>query len=304
VRLWNLSACVLALFVVACGGETVTVEQQNAGTLQLPLTSSSPDGKVYRLVGATFKIVGPQTVTIADTSADTVQTALEAGSYTVELAGTWTMERVDAPGTAVSASLLSPNPLPFSVTKGATSVVRFQFKLPGQGSADVGFQVDTGGWLAGTLRFTDRENPYSGPNAWDALVGKDVPFLMSFESATYSYSGRDLYVQTSPVTVQFGGPHSELLERAAGSMKGGSLFFTLRPYGPGGVLQFGPMIYMGSSPESFRLELGASDPFQGVVDANGAPALKAFQFQTNMVRLLEPYGGEGVRGTASVNGQP
>lgn len=282
----------------------VEQQQQTEGTLRLPLISPAPDGKVYRLVGATFTIAGPQTVNLTDTSADTVQTTLQAGAYTIQLGNGWRMERVDAPGTAVPVQLLSPNPLPLFVTKDETSVVRFQFKLPGDGAADVGIKVDDGGWLAGTLYFTERENP-GYPSPFDDLVGKSVPFLISYESATLTkenYYGKVLRVQTSPITVQFGGAPSDLLARAATSLKGSTLNFELRADGPSGFLVFGGMFFMGN-PEAFELELAPTPAFPGATDGEGYPAVRAFQFDT-MAFLRDSNGYDGVRGTASVNGSP
>jgi hypothetical protein len=293
--------------MVSCGGEIGTVEQpqpQAEGTLRLPLISPAPDGKVYRLVGATFTITGPQTFTITDTSADTVYTTLQAGAYTIQLGDGWRMERTDAPGTAVPAQLLSPNPLPLLVTKDELSMVRFQFKLAGDGAADVGIKVDKGGWLAGTLQFTEREN--SGyPSPFDDLVGKSVPFLISYESATFTkenYYGKVLRVHTGPVTVQFGGAPSDLLARAAASLNGSTLIFELRADGPTGFITFSNMFFM-SHPEAFELELAPSPYFLGAIDSEGYPAVRNFQFNT-MAFLRDSNGSDGVRGTASVNGLP
>jgi hypothetical protein len=300
---------VLALFVVACGGGTVTVDPQTQGTLQLPLVSSTADGTAYRLVGATFNITGTQTVTLTDTSTDTVGTPLLAGTYSIELAGGWTMERVGAPGTAVPATLVSPNPLPFVVTKGALTVVRFQFKLPGTGGADVGIVVDSGGWLAGTLHFTERIGPPGVSSGWDELVGKSVPFLISYDSATYIRnpgSWKELRVETGPVNVQFGGPHSAQLQRAAVSLKGSRLFYALGQAGPVGIMRFEGM-FIGLSPsgvEPYRFRMEASGAFEGAVDEEGYPALHTFEFETPEVSLTDSYGYEGVRGSASVNGTP
>ncbi len=304
MRLWNVGACILALFVVACGGDPVTVVQQEAaGTLQLPLVSSTSDGTAYRLVGATFNITGTQTVTLTDTSGDTVQTPLLAGAYTIQLASGWTMERVGAPGTAVPATLMSPNPLPFSITKDTATVVRFQFKLPGTGTADVGIVVDSGGWLAGTLHFTELDGA-SESSEWAQLVGKDVPFLISFASATYNRdSSRELDVETGPITVQFGGPYSKLLERAAASFQGSWLNFSLRAPGPANTLEFGGMFFFGP-PDRFEFNLYPSGHFEGAVDGEGYPAVRPFQFETPMMYLRDSRGSGGVRGTASVNGSP
>ncbi|HEX8819333.1 MAG TPA: hypothetical protein VF794_05370 [Archangium sp.] len=308
MRLWNLGACLLALLMVSCGGETgTTVDEQAVGTVELPLTSPGPEGKMYRLVGATFEIAGPQNVTLTDTSADTVQTNLMAGAYTVKLNGSWSLQDLAAPGTSIPAQLLSPNPLPFYVTKGQTSEVRFLFKLPGQGSANVGFRVDGGGWLAGTLNFTELYSTGYPPSSFDELVGKSVPFVISFESSTVMRDNswaKQLTIQSSPVTVQFGGAPSEALERAASSMKGGTLFLTLRTSMSGpNMLEFSGMQFQGP-PDSFRFELmGPNGAFPGSVDAEGYPALRPFKFDAFAI-LRDGNGGQGVTGPASVNGSP
>ncbi len=283
--------------------------EQEAGTLQLPLTSSSPDGRYYRLMGATFTITGPQTVTLTDTSADIVHTTLMAGLYTVQLGGDWHLEAMDAPGTAVQAQLLSPNPLPFSVTRGQLSQVRFQFKLPGSGDADVGIKVDNGGWVAGTIQFTERERPAMGPSPFDELVGRSVPFLISFESSSlsredFSGAGKLLFVQSNSVTVQFGGEPSEQLERVAHAMTGATLFFGLRVESSGAIRFDG--LRLRDYTSSFELELTPSMPFQGAVDRDGYPAARAFQFETTgMLRGIYGNDGyDGVRGPANVNGLP
>jgi hypothetical protein len=299
VRLWNLSAGLLALVVVACGGATGTMDPETQGTLTVPLVSPAPDGKVYRLVGATFEIAGPQTVTLTDTSADTVQTVLTAGAYTVELKGPWHLERMDEPGKTVPVQLLSPNLLPFSVTKGRISEVRFLFKLPGEGSANVGFRVDGGGWLAGTFHFNTLDS--GGPTSPLAeLVGQDVPFVISFESSMVnkdSYS-KSVQVQTGPTVVQFGGPHSAVLERVAKSLEGTPLFFSLRVVS--GAISFDGLGYASYS-GGYRIEMFPTPPFPGEVDPEGYPALRSFEFSTEAT-LRDDSSGSSVRGPTDVNG--
>lgn len=300
MRLWNLRACVLALFVVACGGGTGTVEQQEAGTLRLPLTASS-DGKVYRLVGATFNITGTSTVTVTDTADETAEVPLQAGSYTIKLAPGWTMERVDAPGTAVAATLLSPNPLPFFMKKGEATLVRFQFKLPGEGTADVGIEVDSGGWLAGSIRFDSAGG--SSPNPYAELVGKTVPFLISFKSFTTTRESWSMTrVQTSPVTVQFGGDPSAQLERVAASLKDTAFFFDLKGVG-GSMVEFSHgTLFSSRTGIELRFFPGFSS-FVGVVDSEGYPVFRPFSIET-IANLGEPPAGYGVDGLATVNASP
>ncbi|WP_375770739.1 hypothetical protein NR798_07515 [Archangium gephyra] len=303
MRLWKLSAAVLALFVVACGGETVTVDQQEAGSLQLPLVSTDSDGKVYRLMGATFNITGTQTVTVTDTAADTVTTPLLTGSYTIELAPGWTMERVDAPGTPVPATLLSPNPLPFFVKKGEITQVRFQFKLPGEGTADVGIEVDSGGWFAGSVRFEILDG--STPNPYAELVGKTVPFLISFKSFTSSReSWGSTLVHTGPVTVQFGGAPSAQLARVAAAFKDSELFLSLKVAGSGGSMVEFTNAQLWSPREGISFDVyPGSAPFVGVVDRDGFPVFRPFSAEAP-ARLYEPYAGYGVGGMSTVNASP
>jgi hypothetical protein len=269
-----------AAYGESLSGETVTLDQQEAGTLQLPLTSPAADGKVYRLVGATFNITGPQTVTVTDTAADTVQTTLLAGGYTIELASGWRMERADAPGTAVPATLLSPNPLTFTVKKEEISQVRFMFKLPGDGTADVGIHVDSGGWLAGTVNVEVVSGPLDDTNPYAGLVGKSVPFLISFESFTTSRdSGPSTVVHTGPVTVQFGGIPSESLERVAASLKDSMLSFTLRRES-GGTVSFGGGLLENPAAD-IRLDLFPGFTFfAGLMDADGYPVFRSFEVDT------------------------
>jgi len=308
VRLWNLGACVLALLVVACGGEAVTTEQQAAGTVRFPLTSPAPNGKVYRLMGATFELTGPQTVTVTDTSTDTVLVPLTVGSYTARLGGTWRLEDMAAPGVTVPAQLLSPNPLPFFVDKDQPTQVRFQFKLASEGSADVGIRVDNGGWLSGTIQFTALEHPSSEPSQFDELVGKSVPFLVSYESAMIrkdNYSSKELNVTAVSTTFQFGGAYSETLARAAASMKGATIMFGLRVVSDGRISFAGLYPMNAPDPDAFRLEIAPSDmPFVGAVDGEGYPAPRPFQTTSPFVFLRDPLSSKGVRGTVTLNGSP
>ncbi|NTX54768.1 hypothetical protein [Myxococcus sp. CA039A] len=218
----NLSALLLTLLVAACGGSSGTGLDdvpESEGVIQVPLITTGTGGQTFRLVGATFDITGPKNHTITDTSADTVAVQLPAGGYTIQLQGEWHIERVGAPGQSIPATLISPNPLSFTVAEGEARTVRFLFKTPAEGTTDVGFSVDTGGWLAGTLDFTGSPIPPS--SELYELTGKTVPFAISFESAQVrqgndSSFGSHLMVTTSPVSVQFGGAYSAVLnERVA-----------------------------------------------------------------------------------------
>ncbi|WP_309893787.1 hypothetical protein [Archangium sp.] len=211
-----------------------------------------------------------------------------------------------APGVTVPAQLLSPNPLPFFVDKDQPTEVRFQFKLASEGSADVGIRVDQGGWLSGTLQFTELVNPGGPPGPFDELVGKSVPFLITYESATIrkeNYSGKELSVTADRTTFQFGGPPSAVLARAAVSMKGTPIMFGLRASSNGSVVLSGLYPLMPPNPDAFRLEMmGSSQPFMGQLDGEGYPTPRPFEAQTDFVTLRDASNSNGVRGTAIVNG--
>ncbi|MHA7633766.1 hypothetical protein [Corallococcus sp. M7] len=226
---WFVGA--LALLAVACGevSETSTpVIRDGEGLLELPLVSTSA-GRSYKLVGATFAITGPQNATITDTSADSVLLPLMAGAYTIQMNGDWHVERTDAPGVAVPVTLVSPNPMSFVLGEGETRPVRFLFKVPGDGTVDVGIGVDSGGWISGTIQVDPLEpGPWYG--IFEELAGKSIPFVVSFESSTVTrsmeYGRKRINIQTAPVTFQMGGSvGAAIQQRFVAALQGQSMNF-------------------------------------------------------------------------------
>jgi hypothetical protein len=301
---WGLS--VLALFAVACGGDAVseTPAQAAPGTLELPLTASGPEG-TYRLVGATFVITGPQSVNVTDTSADTVSVPLAAGAYTVQLAGNWQLERVENPGQAVQATLVSPNPLSLVVDEGQVRTVRFLFKVAAAGSADVGITVDSGGWITGTLQLNGLEG--SVPNIFQEVYGRTVPFTISYQTATLirmDYGEmKELRVRTGPVSVQFGGAPSLLLhERIEAALEGYEAEFSLTATANGQVKFLGLHLAANATfSEPFIFELGAGPSFPGPLGRDGYPAVGPFKLEGQGALRLFSYGSSsaGASGPAS-----
>ncbi|ATB34370.1 hypothetical protein [Melittangium boletus] len=297
MRMSNIGACVLALVVVACGGavETETQTSETGGTLQLPLTTPGPENKTYRLVGASFNITGPETVAITDTSADTLNVPLEVGDYAIEIGGTYHLERADEPGKPVSAQLISPTTLTFAVTKATTTQVRFQFKLAGSGTADVGFSVDNGGFISGTFHVDHASAPPDGSPLFTSLVNKDIPFTLSYSTATITkedYGAKTLSVLTGPIFVQFGGVDSAGLTRdVAPAFNGQQLAFQLRAEPDGRVTFSGIQLY-GSPERRFDLHVQMGAPFTAPLDSEGYPLPGLFQFSTtnypSSARLMGP----------------
>jgi hypothetical protein len=101
------------------------------GSIELPLLGTSRSGETYRLT-ATFHIDGPVMRELHG-HGDVVEAELPIGSYTVRLDDGWTLGRVLPDGglEPVAAALTSPNPMPFAITDGATTVVAFMFKVGG-----------------------------------------------------------------------------------------------------------------------------------------------------------------------------
>ncbi|TQF13507.1 hypothetical protein FJV41_23595 [Myxococcus llanfairpwllgwyngyllgogerychwyrndrobwllllantysiliogogogochensis] len=298
----NLSALLLTLLVAACGGSSGTGLDdvpESEGVIQVPLITTGTGGQTFRLVGATFDITGPKNHTITDTSADTVAVQLPAGGYTIQLQGEWHIERVGAPGQSIPATLISPNPLSFTVAEGEARTVRFLFKTPAEGTTDVGFSVDTGGWLAGTLDFTN--SPHVPESEFYVLGGKTVPFAISFESAQVrqdndSSFGSHLVVTTSPVSVQFGGAYSSLLnERVARALSGKELNFLVTSGGPTGGLRVRNLAIRALGAEPLDFLMFDSAIFPGYTDAMGFPLPGIYQVE-GLVTLGNRF-GEQIPGT-------
>jgi hypothetical protein len=141
-----ISAALGAL--AACGGSEL------GGTIALPLTTTTPDGTVYRLrdghfqIGSTSGGLGVGVSTEDDPGAPLIHLDLDAGSYQAELFAGWRLERSEAGGpfAPAAAALVSSNPLAFGVVDGATTSVSFVFRVEGAdvtlgGGVDLGIDV-------------------------------------------------------------------------------------------------------------------------------------------------------------------
>lgn len=282
------SAAVCLLLFAACGTadrtDRDTATNGGEGKAEVSLTSSGNDGVTYRLVNSTLTITGPQSVVITDTSADVVNVPLKAGTYSVQLGGSWRLERSDAPGVAVDATLISPNPLVFTVKVDTIQPVRFLFKLPGQGTGSIGVTVNRGGWITGSFTL-QTNNDSSGTHLLDSTIGVPFTFTFGFESATFARSrdattGRGtLSVDTGPITVQFGGtPNEFLASELAPVLEGTSLHFELSDSDGQGTIQVSPFNLPGTGFNPKHLYFGAfpSQLFSGILDREGIPEPQAF----------------------------
>jgi hypothetical protein len=155
-----LGAVLFGGWLLACSGDPsdgstqAGAETADIGTVNLPLTTET-NGVSFRLNKAQFTITGatlanPRVVTPpADTPID--QEMLPTGSYSALLRPGWVLERkgteANAIFQAVTATLITPNPVPFAVTKGGVTNVFFGFATSagevalGQGEADLRISV-------------------------------------------------------------------------------------------------------------------------------------------------------------------
>lgn len=126
--LYSTGAALCAL--VACSG----LGEPPIGQLHLGLSSGLGESQ-FRLRKASFAIAGAAELTLSsedDPDSDTIERALPAGDYEVELLPGWQLERLGPLGAAaVAADLASENPLGFSIAPGALTTLTFQFRTSG-----------------------------------------------------------------------------------------------------------------------------------------------------------------------------
>lgn len=104
------------------------------GELRLGLIGSAPSGQVYRLRDAIVIVDGSAAHREFDTALDPDQTAFSsnvpAGDYTATLLPGWRVERIQPNATTqVPATLISPNPVTFTVLDDVRTSVPLQFNV-------------------------------------------------------------------------------------------------------------------------------------------------------------------------------
>lgn len=298
-------ATALSLILAACSESSTgpyAPVRSTEGVLRLPLVSTTSNGEQYRLVGATFAISGVEDVIITDTSPDTLLVPLMVGAYSIRLEGDWHIERVGSSPVIVPATLISPNPMAFSITARTTQDVRFLFKVPAEGTLNVGITVDEGGWITGTLDFTYL-SPHTTTNEFFPLEGRQVPFTVSFETATFTRDSWDgLSVETGEVTVQFGGTYSEVLHaRVAPNLTGGIARFRLARENSNEIFFTGLAVENYDNP-LYGLSIYGGTPFRGTLDNDGIPVRQPFPISSFFA--LSSSRTDYVEGAVEGNGVP
>lgn len=144
---YGILAFIAVPAIMACSAEAPEPERQ--GTFQMPLVSTSPSGRQYRLTGD-FEIAGPEARTLsAGGDVEAVEVALRVGDYQLGLAPGWQLERVEGEtAVPVEATLTSPVPVPFTIQQDALTEVALAFQVQGEavvfgtGTLRVVFEVE------------------------------------------------------------------------------------------------------------------------------------------------------------------
>ena len=141
-----LFAGVGSMLPTACDGGSTTVVDglSEQGQIQLNLVGVSNSGTAYRLRQAIIVVQGPSSTTFLNSDEDPNSSSLGAsvpvGFYTAFLQEGWILERLSSPGgkpQPLQATLLSGNPLGFSVAAGQATRVPLRFSV-GDETVDVG----------------------------------------------------------------------------------------------------------------------------------------------------------------------
>ncbi len=134
--------------------------------------------------------------------------------------------------------------------------------------------LDSGGGISGTFQLQSVQRP-SGTHTFDALMNVPIPFTISYDTARITRDPFSTSLETGPVTVQFGGPASALLdEEFALALSGQSLRIDLTAAGDGILIAISPLMnIVGGTVDQLDLIL---PPVTGTYDANGSPQLGTF----------------------------
>jgi hypothetical protein len=187
-----LVAGFLAVTALGCSGFPNENDGENGGELArsgevaLPLTAVNGETN-YRLVNAKFTITGAplrgKKIELSPPADQAVhQERLPVGSYAIVLAEGWTFEKrgtADREWSAVPATLVTPNPARFAISRDALTHVVFGF-------ATTGGQVTLGGSGTGQVEIKVQDcSSYDGVTA--ALGTFTVDCLGTLDATQYSF---------------------------------------------------------------------------------------------------------------------
>jgi alpha-tubulin suppressor-like RCC1 family protein len=128
----------LGTTVLSCGAGDAG--DNSVGWVSLALVGQGNLGNSYRLMGATFAIVGATSVNIHSDdegpNSSVITRTLSVGAYQVTLLNGWTMQRIAADGTlsAVTATLASTNSHSFIIRGNETTSISWVFNVSPSGT--------------------------------------------------------------------------------------------------------------------------------------------------------------------------
>jgi hypothetical protein len=128
----------VCLFVSASLGITACATNDKVGQIDLSLTGTSASGITYRLRNAELTISGGSAPIVLHTEDDPTRTVidqeLDVGSYTLQVTDGWRLERLGSGGITetVVATLVSPNPQPFTIASDTLTSVVLSFSTRGE----------------------------------------------------------------------------------------------------------------------------------------------------------------------------
>lgn len=257
-------ACLSASAIVSTGcAIDGSNETEGVGTVRMPLRAVSDDGTEYQLRQAEFDISGPQTVTVLSEdylTQDAAQVVLGVGDYQVELTGTWQMERiVDGMPEAVEATLVSGNPVAFSIQDQGVSAVTFRFEVEGEvvemgeGVLELRIEVD---------EIESDPDPDPGTQLWSIAGPGQLPM------AAAGAAGDRVAVTSGPAT-RFAVGESGLLWQST-AQQPGSQAQEIAAGGPDEILTVtnGGQVFI----ESFSATNGTFFNYVAAAPSNGVPS--------------------------------
>ncbi len=219
-------ATLVALVTSAFAACAVDADDIDTG-VSIPLTTTTPLGNTYRLSNATFTFTGPESLTVSSGDEATLEVALTPGSYQLELATGWRMERlVNGAAQPVDAVLVSQPVQQISVQPGALTQAYYQFLLSaegGSGSVSISFGVTEAATLSGTLNVSlPGCDPATNCPAVPVVAQFAFPPLVPEPSTT---DVRQLLLRGSGVVATF---YTDTASTAGDQLAGASVLMQLR----------------------------------------------------------------------------
>jgi len=290
----------VALVTSILAGCAVTPDDIDTG-VSIPLTTTTQSGATYRLSNATFNFSGPDTLSVPSSGDEaSLEVGLAPGSYRLELAAGWRMERIDG-GAArpVDAVLVSQAVQQIDVLPGSLSQAYYQFLLAADdsGSVSISFGVTEASTLTGTLTYNVANcDPTSCPP--QATVVTQIAFPPPAAERVAS-DVRELQLQgTGAVLTVYGDAAGTPTTAATGY----SILMRLRGALPGQQQELSIGLENVVQGQAIQIAMGPT-AVQNGVDSEGyplAPAELAFQAPLSVHAVLPTGEAFDLVGTANM----